>query len=201
MLETSGSTVHGNIALLKLVSKPDNTRYRSACLPKLKKGKKRIEKAGDRILHSNAPNDKSLRRNSFVTFKYEKKKKKKTKKSAKKRQSGQDLRLLGWRLNPLLPGALSTWLQWTMVEVAKCRGKINKRLCISAASCEGDYGAPLIQGEETLRGVSITDMQVCKKYHQQTVFTDVRRYTKWIAKKIANNGGEKLCFKLSGRKD
>ena len=35
MLETSGSTVHGNIALLKLVSKPDNTRYRSACLPKL----------------------------------------------------------------------------------------------------------------------------------------------------------------------
>ena len=54
-----------------------------------------------------------------VTFKYEKKKKKKkktkTKKSAKKRQSSQDLRLLGWRLNPLLPGALSTWLQWTMV--------------------------------------------------------------------------------------
>ena len=35
MLETSGSTVHGNIALLKLVSKPDNTEYRSACLPKL----------------------------------------------------------------------------------------------------------------------------------------------------------------------
>ena len=24
-------------------------------------------------------------------------------------------------------------------------------------------------------------------------------YTKWIAKKIANNGGEKPCFKLSGR--
>ena len=51
---------------------------------------------------------------SQVTFKYEKKKTK-TKKSAKKRQSSQDLRLLGWRLNPLLPGALSTWLQWTMV--------------------------------------------------------------------------------------
>jgi len=191
--DKGGSTVHGNIALLKL--KPDIIyRYRSACLPKLK----RIEKAGDRILHSNAPNDKSLRRNSFVTFKYEKKKTK-TKKSAKKRQSSQDLRLLGWRLNPLLPGALSYYREQLMVEVAKCRGKINKRLCISAASCEGDYGAPLIQGEETLRGVSITDMQVCKRYHQQTVFTDVRRYTKWIAKKIANNGGEKLCFKLSGR--
>ena len=30
------------------------------------------------------------------------------------------------------------------------------------------------QGKETLIGVSITDMQVCKKYHGQSVFTDVR---------------------------
>ena len=80
------------------------------------------------------------------------------------------------------------------------------------------------QGKETLIGVSITDMQVCKRYHGQTVFTDVRSngttisvvhimkrlvilwssyprfsrgqfagYSKWIAKKIGNNGGEKLC--------
>ena len=58
---------------------------------------------------------------SQVTFKYEKKKKKKkktktkTKKSAKKRQSSQDLRLLGWRLNPLLPGALSYYREQLMV--------------------------------------------------------------------------------------
>ena len=31
------------------------------------------------------------------------------------------------------------------VEIAKCRGGVNKRVCINASSCEGDYGAPLIQ--------------------------------------------------------
>ena len=31
------------------------------------------------------------------------------------------------------------------VELGKCRGKTNKRLCIAAAACEGDYGAPLIE--------------------------------------------------------
>ena len=34
-----------------------------------------------------------------------------------------------------------------------------------------------LQGKETLIGVSITDMQVCKRYHGQTVFTDVRSVT------------------------
>ena len=48
---------------------------------------------------------------SQVTFKYEKKKTKKKTKGRKKRQSSKDLRLLGWRLNPFLPGALSPRLQ------------------------------------------------------------------------------------------
>ena len=48
---------------------------------------------------------------SQVTFKYEKKKTKKKTKGRKKRQSSKDLRLLGWRLNPVLPGALSTRVQ------------------------------------------------------------------------------------------
>merc|ERR1712008_336349 len=104
----------------------------------------------------------------------------KKKKNAKKRKSTKDLRLLGWRLDPFLPGALSDNLQERAVRVGKCKGKINKRLCVTAASCEGDYGGPLIEGKETLIGVSITDMQVCKKYHGQAVFTDVRRYSKWI---------------------
>ena len=30
------------------------------------------------------------------------------------------------------------------------------------------------QGEDKLRGVSITDLEMCKKYHRQNVFTDVR---------------------------
>ena len=33
MLETSGSTVHGNIALLKLANKANNSQYKSACIP------------------------------------------------------------------------------------------------------------------------------------------------------------------------
>ena len=39
----------------------------------------------------------------------------------------------------------------------------------------------------------VMDMQVWKRY--QCV-----GYTKWIAKKIANNGGKNVCYKLSGRK-
>jgi len=180
--DKGGSTVHGNIALLKLASKPDKTQYRSACLPELKKGKKNKNK--------NKKNRKKKRK---------KKKKKKKTMGGNKRQTIQELKLLGWRLNPFLPGALSEKLQERTVELGKCRGKINKRLCITAPSCDTDYGGPLIQGEDKLRGVSITDLEMCKKYHRQNVFTDVRRYTKWIAKKIANNGGGKLCLKLSGR--
>ena len=92
----------------------------------------------------------SLKISSQVTFKYKKKKK-----AANQRK---DLRLLGWRLNPFLPGALSDKLEekavikrqyrrtdTLQVELGKCRGKTNKRLCIAAAACEGDYGAPLIE--------------------------------------------------------
>jgi len=183
--DKGGSTVHGNIALLKLVNKPDNTRYRSACIPTKKKGQRRTMTTFRDTFLQPALNDRSFKRK--VNFKYKKKK------SSNKRKSTKDLRLLGWRLNPFQPGALSEKLQERTVEAGKCRGKINKRVCVSAASCEGDYGGPLIKGKETLIGVSITDMQVCKKYHGQSVFTDVRRYSKWIAKKIGNNGGEKLC--------
>merc|ERR1712130_900930 len=116
--DKGGSTVHGNIALLKLASKPDKTQYRSACLPELKKGKKNKNK---------------------------KKKKKKKTMGGNKRQTIQELKLLGWRLNPFLPGALSEKLQERTVELGKCRGKINKRLCITAPSCDTDYGGPLIQ--------------------------------------------------------
>jgi len=154
--DKGGSTLHGNIALLKLANKVNNSRYKSACIP------------------------------AKETYKYQKK-------TSKQRKSSKDLKLLGWRLNVVLPGALSDKLQQRSVKLGKCKGKISKRLCISTASCEGDYGGPLIQGKQTLLGVSITDMQVCKKYHGQSVFTDISRYSKWIAKKIANNGGEKLC--------
>ena len=100
---------NGNIALLKLVSKPDNTRYRSACLQ--------------------------------ATFKYQKKKKKKkkkTKKSAKKRQSSQDLRLLGWRLNPALPGALSTTLQERTVTAKTMFNMIQKT--VQGGDCQMQRG-------------------------------------------------------------
>merc|ERR1712037_155321 len=43
--DKGGSTLHGNIALLKLASRIDNTRYRSACVPTKEKSKKMIGKA------------------------------------------------------------------------------------------------------------------------------------------------------------
>jgi len=101
--DKGGSTVQGNIALLKLVSKIDNTRYRSACVPTKEKSKKMIGKARATFWDNlPAQNDKSFK--SKVTFKYKKKKKK----AANQRK---DLRLLGWRLNPFLPGALSDKLE------------------------------------------------------------------------------------------
>ena len=79
---------------------------------------------------------------SQVTFKYEKKKKKKkktkTKKSAKKRQSSQDLRLLGWRLNPALPGALSTTLQERMVTAKTMFNMIQKT--VQGGDCQMQRG-------------------------------------------------------------
>ena len=52
-----------------------------------------------------------------MTLKYKKKRKKRKRKKEKrrmgsnKRMSSKDLRLLGWRLNPFLPGALADKLQ------------------------------------------------------------------------------------------
>ena len=49
------------------------------------------------------------------------------------------------------------------------------------------------QGKETLIGVSITDMQVCKKYHGQSVFTDVRSnsiHFVVVISKIVMHGGQ-----------
>ena len=66
---------------------------------------------------------------SQVTFKYEKKKTK----GRKKRQSSKDLRLLGWRLNPVLPGALSTRLQERTV-IAKTI--FNDRKTVLGGGCQ-----------------------------------------------------------------
>jgi len=63
--DKGGSTVHGNIALLKLVNKPDNTRYRSACIPTKKKGQKRTMTTFRDTFLQPALNDRSFKRKAY----------------------------------------------------------------------------------------------------------------------------------------
>merc|ERR1711970_667840 len=104
--------------------------------------------------------------------------------------------LVGWRISPVV-GSLSetlTQVDTTVVSDTQC-GVSDTLLCTApdTTGCQGDLGGPLVQGGDVLVGAVAFD-KGCNR-GGYGIFTQISKFSSWVATQIANNGGGEVCLR------
>lgn len=107
--------------------------------------------------------------------------------------SSGEAKLFGWRISEVI-GSLSESLQETVTSVlstSEC-GEGEGILCTAENTrCQGDVGAPLVQGFKLL---GVMSGHGCCSQSQNGQFSNIAKYTSWIQDKVTSNGGENVCI-------
>merc|ERR1719483_1659467 len=88
--------------------------------------------------------------------------------------------LVGWRISELV-GSLSQTLTQSDTQL------------VSDTGCRGDYGGPLLQGDNVLIG-AVSNNRGCTK-NGFGIFTQISKFSEWVETQLADNGGGSVCVK------
>jgi len=104
--------------------------------------------------------------------------------------------LVGWRISELV-GSLSQTLTQSdtqLVSDTVC-GVSDTILCTDEGDtgCQGDYGGPLLQGDNVLIG-AVSNNKGCTK-NGFGIFTQISKFSEWVETQLADNGGGSVCVK------
>jgi len=104
-----------------------------------------------------------------------------------------EAKLVGWRISEVI-GSLNESLQETVTSVlssSECGGGTDLLCTAENTRCQGDVGAPLVQG---LKLLGVMSGHGCCSQLQNGQFSNIAKYTSWIQDKVTSNGGESVCI-------